>query len=175
DISWTTGTNDWVCRGNVGSGKDRPECGWVAWVNQKLRVWIGKVRMIENVEKFAAQLEAHTFCEARGFDDGEVPIVQPRATERIAADVAEGAGSMRGENSRLGDVTTPVRKLIRRRRTDGARNARSGVRRKPSGDVPQSIDGERTGIDIGNAGQRGFEIGLTSRQIPSIAELARAA
>jgi hypothetical protein len=69
NISRSTCTDDRICRRDVGSGKDRPERGRVARINQELRIWIGEVRMVEHVEKFAPQLEADTFGKPGCFDD----------------------------------------------------------------------------------------------------------
>src|SRR5450432_3884402 len=141
--------------------------------------WIGKVRMIEHVEEFSADLHPHAFTEAEVLHDREVHVPETEITKRVAAHAAEGPGRRRSHHRFAFRIATPVGQLVRGRlaasRGDAGRR-RCGRAWGHADHVPSSV-GYKVRIadpwDTGGLG--GLKIRRVAGEIPAIHALARQA
>src|SRR5438105_6567095 len=62
------------------------------------------LRMIEDVINLEAQLQAHVFAKREVLEEGHIPIIDSRASEGIAADVADAADCRFGKSGRVEPV-----------------------------------------------------------------------
>src|SRR5262249_14653994 len=59
----------------------------------------GEIRVIENIERFGAELQRHALPDGNPLEQGSVDVEQARAAERTAPCVPEGAGSRHREGT----------------------------------------------------------------------------
>src|SRR5436190_15103138 len=70
--------------------------------NDPIRV--REIRVIENIERFRAELQRLALPDGDPFEEGGVDVEQARAAERTASRVPEGAGSRHREGTGIEPV-----------------------------------------------------------------------
>ena len=100
-VSWSTAAQIWVLRANIGRHGDGQKPDSAAGRVNSIRCpvhnvigvqWIGKIRVVEDVEYINAQLHRHTLGDLVFFAQGQIEIPEMRAVEGISPQVAKRSG-----------------------------------------------------------------------------------
>src|SRR5580704_18593020 len=141
--------------------------------------WIGKVRVIEEVEKFPTELHVDAFTEMKNLHYGEVHIAEAKIAKGVAAHGAKRAGRGRSHHRLALRVTTKCSELICRGLAAGggdARSGRGGCARRRSDHVSGCVGHEVcVGDPRDTSGLGRLEVRRTSCEIPTVYTLTRAA
>src|SRR5712691_6332265 len=89
DIAWSACANHRIGAGHIWSRTGETKRIWHRRVNVPQRSGVGKVGVIENIEEFRTELHAYALVDLSGFHQREVPVVESRASEEVAAHSAE--------------------------------------------------------------------------------------
>src|SRR5580704_3460085 len=133
---------------------------------------VGKIRMVEDIEEFRAELHVEAFTEAEHLHGGEVHIPKPEIPEGVATHGAERTRSGRSHYRLSFRVAAPVRELVSSRLATRVRDARrsgGGRPRRHSDHVSARVGNE---IGVGDprdaGGLCGFKVRRTPGEIPAI-------